>query len=171
MHKRDHTMYTMLNNIKMKSLRGQTRVWDQKRVFYKMINFVQKQVFEKKMTIFGYLKMDSFFEIEIYLKMFDNEMVYWFKCEFEWERVQYKCEKCAHSKRYESYHFYIADWPLRILNSTLKSCQSLLKFFIKFLPKFQKSNSSSTEKKWSKPDLNPFLTAFSCENTSTRYKL
>ena len=84
-------------------------VWDQKAGF-------------EKMTIFEYLKMDSFFEI--YLKMFDNEMLYWFKCEFEWERVQYKCEKCAHSKRYESYHFYIADWPLKILNSTLKSCQS-----------------------------------------------
>ena len=38
--------------------------------------FYKKQVFVKKMTIFGYLKMDSFFEIEIYLKMFDNEMVY-----------------------------------------------------------------------------------------------
>ena len=28
----------------------------------------------EKMTIFEYLKMDSFFEI--YLKMFDNEMLY-----------------------------------------------------------------------------------------------
>ena len=59
-------------------------IWGENRVrvnsseneFELKISKLSKAGFLLKMTIFGYLKMDSFFEIEIYLKMFDNEMVY-----------------------------------------------------------------------------------------------